>query len=36
MVLYLVGILRSYAGTEGESEISRRLWLISVSLSEKV
>jgi hypothetical protein len=32
MMLYLVGIFLRDAGTEGEREISSRLWMISASL----
>lgn len=32
MMLYFVGIFRRDAGTEGEREISSRLWMTSASL----
>lgn len=35
MMLYFVGISRREAGTDGEREIFRRLWLISASLADK-
>lgn len=34
-MLYFVGMLRRDAGTDSDSEISRRLWLISASLLDK-
>ncbi len=31
-MLYLVGIFLREAGTDGDSEMSRRLWMISAKL----
>ena len=32
MMLYLVGIIRSDGGTEGDKDISSRLWMFSAKL----
>lgn len=35
MILYLVGIIRRDGGTEGDKEISSRLWMFSAKLEIK-